>query len=68
MMKIRLTRKFADVLNGVDLSHAHAGEEIELPKRDAQMLIAEGWAAPASTANDEEPRRGHRTSRGSTPR
>ncbi len=47
---VRLTRKYAEVLNGVDLSGRHVGERLPLPPREAHLLIAEGWAAP-------EPRR-----------
>lgn len=43
-MKIRLTRKFSNVLNGIDLSRFAKGETMDLPARDADMLIAEGWA------------------------
>jgi hypothetical protein len=43
-MRVRLTRKFADLINGIDLSKAHEGEMLELTDRDAQMLLAEGWA------------------------
>src|SRR5215212_9405160 len=51
---VRLTRKYADVLNGVDLSGHDVGDRLPLPPRDAGLLIAEGWASPAST---EERRR-----------
>ena len=44
-MKVRLLRKFANLINGVDLSKAHAGETLDLPKRDADILLAEGWAS-----------------------
>jgi hypothetical protein len=57
---VRLTRKLAERLNGVDLSRARAGEEIELFRHEADILIAEGWAVPAdeiSVANDKAPRR-----------
>jgi hypothetical protein len=43
-MKVRLTRKFADLINGIDLSKAHTGETLDLSQRDAEMLLAEGWA------------------------
>jgi hypothetical protein len=43
-MWIRLTRKLADFLDGVDVSHRHAGDVFELPTCDAHLLIAEGWA------------------------
>ena len=43
-MWIRLTRKLADFLDGVDVSDRHAGDVFELPMHDAHLLIAEGWA------------------------
>jgi hypothetical protein len=52
-MKIRLTRKFADLINGIDLSKAHTGETLDLSTRDAEMLLAEGWAEYAGA---EQPR------------
>ena len=48
--KVRLIKKFAAVMDGVDLSRANAGDEIELSSRDAQVLIAEGWAVPVKDA------------------
>jgi hypothetical protein len=41
---VRLTRKFADAIDGVDLSNAHVGDRLDLSPRDAEVLIAEGWA------------------------
>ena len=58
--KVRLTRKFAQIINGIDLSRARAGEDIELTTRDAQLLIAEGWATPAAEARDQAPRQSRR--------
>lgn len=43
---VRLTRKFAERIDGIDLSHHQVGDRMDLSKRDAQMLIAEGWASP----------------------
>jgi hypothetical protein len=43
-MRVRLLRKLATFLNGLDLSHVNVGDEFELPERDATMLIREGWA------------------------
>jgi hypothetical protein len=53
-MKIRLTRKFADLINGIDLSKAHTGETLDLSPRDAEMLLAEGWAEYAGAAKPRE--------------
>ena len=46
-VRVRLTRKLAAVVNGVDISAINLGDVIELPPRSAAMLIAEGWAEPA---------------------
>lgn len=43
---VRLTRKYAEMIDGVDLSHANVGDELYLTPRDADVLIAEGWAVP----------------------
>jgi hypothetical protein len=43
-MWIRLTRKLADFLDGVDVSTRQVGEVFELPVLQAHLLIAEGWA------------------------
>ena len=56
-VKVRLTRKFAQMINGIDLSSARPGEELELSPREADLLIAEGWAAPVDSADDHPPRR-----------
>jgi hypothetical protein len=31
-------------LNGIDLSAIEVGDVVEMPERDAAMLIREGWA------------------------
>ena len=43
---VRLTRKYAEKIDGVDLSRNQVGDLLDLSARDARMLIAEGWAAP----------------------
>jgi hypothetical protein len=43
-VRVRLLRKFAPEIDGVDLSHNDVGEIVELPLPKAQLLIAEGWA------------------------
>lgn len=58
---VRLTRKYAEAIDGVDLSGSKVGDRLELSSRDARILIAEGWAAPcpseAEPAADETPRK-----------
>jgi hypothetical protein len=46
MLRVRLTRKLAASLNGVDLSHLKVGDILELPDSAARMMIAERWAEP----------------------
>jgi len=45
---VRLTRKYAEMIDGVDLADANVGDELRLSTHDADMLIAEGWAEPTS--------------------
>ena len=45
-MWIRLTRKLADWLDGIDVTDRRVGDVFDLPIHDAQLLIAEGWAEP----------------------
>ena len=44
MLLVRLTRKLADKIDGVDISAYRVGEIIALPLRAARLLMAEGWA------------------------
>jgi hypothetical protein len=43
-LRVRLIRKLAERVNGVDLSKVDVGDSLDLPSRDACILIAEGWA------------------------
>ena len=43
-MRIRLIRKLADAIDGVDISDAVVGDIIDLKPAEAGLLIAEGWA------------------------
>jgi hypothetical protein len=47
-MRVKLVRKFANVLNGIDLTKANIGDVLNLPPFHAAMLVAEGWAEDAS--------------------
>jgi hypothetical protein len=44
MIRIRLTRKLATVLNGLDVSGLNVGDIIELPDSAARMMVSERWA------------------------
>jgi hypothetical protein len=45
-VRVRLTRKLSETIDGVDLSGAREGDTLELSPREALILIAEGWASP----------------------
>ena len=44
MVRVRLTRKFADFIDGVDLRKVKSGDALNLSPEEARILIAEGWA------------------------
>ena len=55
---VRLKRKLANVLNGIDVSHVKPGGVLELSNTEAEMMIREGWAEPADarpSADSESP-------------
>jgi hypothetical protein len=56
-VRVRLTRKLAPIINGIDLSHTKLGEEIELAANEAALLIAEGWAAAVERVKETDRRR-----------
>ena len=49
-MRVRLTRKLAREIDGIDLSNHDVGDVFELSDRMANLLMREGWAVaePAS--------------------
>ena len=46
-MFIRLVRKLAEQLDGIDMSAHRAGDVFEVPRYEAELLIAEAWAVAA---------------------
>lgn len=60
-MRIRLTRKLANVLNGVDLTHCRVGNVLDVELSTAQMLVAEEWAEPVEPNRDSAVNRSPRT-------
>ena len=44
-MRVRLTKKFAEMIDGIDLSAHHPGDILDVTRSEARLLIAEGWAA-----------------------
>ena len=49
VVKVLLTRKLAECIDGVDLSDRHVGEVIDVPPTHARLLLAEQWAELAET-------------------
>jgi len=47
-MHVRLTRKLAERVDGIDLAGHREGDVLELGQREAELLIAEGWAKPVA--------------------
>jgi hypothetical protein len=45
-MTVWLIRKYAERIDGVDLSGRHIGDRIDLPQIEAELLVAEQWALP----------------------
>jgi len=43
-MVVRLTRKLAGIIDDIDLRSYQVGQMIDLPWREALLLMAEGWA------------------------
>ena len=56
-MKVRLIRKLAECIDGVDLSDCEVGDVLSLPRREAWLLLAEGWADEAYGQNRDSFRR-----------
>jgi hypothetical protein len=54
-MRVQLTRKLAERLDGVNVSDCRVGDELDLSPASARLLVAERWAIVL-----EERRRRHR--------
>ena len=56
MKRVRLIRKLANVINGIDLTNVTPGDTFHLSPADAKLLIAEGWATPDESVDAEQER------------
>jgi hypothetical protein len=54
---VRLIRKVANYLDGIDVSRYSVGDIVELHALEAALLIAEGWAIGEHTERAAEDRR-----------
>ena len=43
-VKVRLVKKLAEVIDGIDVSGNRVGDVLDLPAEQARLLIAEEWA------------------------
>lgn len=69
-MRVRLTKRFAKVIDGVNLNGHMPGDVLNLPDRDAQILLAEQWAIlerREQTGEPPGPERRRQNSPGSPP-
>jgi len=51
-MRVRIVRKLADQVDGIDLKGRDVGDVIELAEPDARVIVAEQWAIPARRRAD----------------
>jgi hypothetical protein len=54
-MRVRLNKKFAERIDGVNLHGCEVGDVLDLPGPEARLLVAEGWAVP-DPAGSQRPR------------
>jgi hypothetical protein len=52
-VSVRLTRKLAEMVDGVDLRDHKVGDVFTLSLEEARLLIAEQWAEPAATRTEK---------------
>lgn len=55
-MRVRLIKKFAEKIDGVDLTGRSVGDLLNLLPREARLLIAEEWAVPGGDFNSHSSR------------
>jgi hypothetical protein len=57
-MRVRLIRKLAEMIDGVDLSRHETGAILDVSPAEARLLVAEQWAIPEGRAGSrgEQPR------------
>jgi hypothetical protein len=56
-MRVRLIKKFAEKIDGIDLSAYVLGDFVDLTRAEARLLLAEGWAVPQREPVAAEDRR-----------
>jgi hypothetical protein len=61
-MKVWLTRKHAQRIDGIDLRNYTVGDTLELQNGDARILLAEEWAKPERRKTQQSTRKRRRAS------
>ena len=56
-MRVRLTRKLAEQIDGIDLRGCEVGDVLDLPRAEARLLLAEQWALPDTGGRERARRR-----------
>jgi hypothetical protein len=51
-MRVRLIKKFAEKIDGVDLTDRSVGDLLNLKPSEARLLLAEQWAVPGADPSD----------------
>jgi hypothetical protein len=51
-MRVRLIKKFAEMIDDIDLSGFEPGDMLDLQRSEARLLIVEGWAVPVTQGLD----------------
>jgi hypothetical protein len=54
-MKIVLTKKLAEQMDGVDVSACEVGDVLNVSLRDARLFVAEAWAIPDRRCDGHAP-------------
>jgi hypothetical protein len=59
-MKVVLTRKLADSMDGINVAAYQVGDVLDLTAREARLLVAEEWATPERRREHGTPPSGER--------
>jgi hypothetical protein len=62
-MRVQLIRKFADIINGIDLTKVRVGDIVNLKAHEAALLVMEGWARELPSATRQQPAASHEEAR-----
>jgi hypothetical protein len=58
-VRVRLTKKYANRIDGVDVSPHRVGDIVDLPTQEARLLLAEEWAVDRERRRKASPAVAH---------